>query len=168
MQDYPMVFVLRVDILPIPEVLDYWSEEAAAARLTRAQPGENRLPGQPWELVGINRTPEVASAYASEAVQNYLRALESHEGQEVAPDKLAPPLKPDGYFRWAHPIPGSGLYVSLSEAEPDSAGRICQVVFHCKGPNLGSAGGPTLQALGPVAAIQYQGRFLWPAHSGSP
>ncbi len=159
MQDYPAVLVLRVDVLPIPEELDYWSEEAAAARLTRVREGEDRLREN---LVGINRTPEIASAYESEAVQKYLRALESYQGQEVAPDKLALPLKPDGYFRWAHPIPASGLYISLAEAEPDSAGRICQVVFHCKGPNLGSGGGPTLQALGPVAAIHYQGRFLWP------
>lgn len=162
MQDYPLVFVQRVDVLPIPEVMDYWSEEAARARLIRAQSSEDESLKQPGELTGINRTPEVALAYESETVQDYFHTLKSYAGQEVAPDRLAPQLEPDGYFRRAYRIPGTQLYLSFAEAEPEGGARICRVVFHGKGPNFGSAGGPTLQELGAVAAIHYEGRLLTP------
>jgi len=162
MLDYPLVFVRKIEILPIPEVVDYWSEEAAKARLDRIRRSEDRALDRQLELHGINRTPEIALAYQSEALQSYVRALKSYEGQDVASDELAPQLEPDKYFKWAYPLPGGGLFVSLSEAESDSEERICQVMFHGKGPNLGSAGGPTLQRLGPVAAIHYEGRLLAP------
>lgn len=161
MLDYPLVSVQKIEILPIPETMDYWSEEAARARLNRVQLSDDPSIDRQTELHGINRTPEIASAYGSETVQDYLCTLKSYAGQEVRPDTLSPQLEADGYFRWAYRIPGTQLFISLSEAEPDEEARICRVVFHCKGPNFGSAGGPTLQEMGAVAAIHYEGRFSW-------
>lgn len=153
--DYPLVFVRKVEILSIPEVMDFWSEAAMKARLARGP-----LPKDNQELLveGINRTPEVAAAY--ESLQNYFRSLEGHQGQEVPPTELVPPLEPHQSFKWAYHIPGFELYIALSEAETAEAERICEVVIYGQGPNLGSAGGPTLQAFGAVAAIHYEGRLL--------
>ena len=43
-------------------------------------------------------------------------------------------------------------------AQPDPAvGRTAEVQALCKGPSLGSAGGPTLMHLGPIARLAYEG-----------
>jgi hypothetical protein len=42
---------------------------------------------------------------------------------------------------------------------------VAEVQIHCKGPNLGSAGGPTLQRLGAIARLRYEGLL---AGGGSP
>ena len=73
-----------------------------------------RGPDAPLALEGINRTPEVAFAFESQAVQTYLQNLKGYEGLEVNPDELAPHLEADGYFKWAHRIPGTQMYMSLS------------------------------------------------------
>lgn len=162
MLDYPTVLVLKVEILPVPEVMDYFSQEAARARLTRSQLSGGKLSNEHLDLWGINRTPEVASAYDSEVVQDYFRMLENCQGQEVDPNKLTPQLEPDKYFKGTYPIPGTQLYISLREAELQAGCRTCRVVLLGKGPNLGSAGGPTLQEFGAVAVMYYHGRLLGP------
>ena len=166
MLDYPLVEVRKIEVLPIPEVMDYWSEESAVgARGPDQFPGEKRSE-EPWKVRGINRTPEIASACQSPFMQSYMRTLQNHQGQEVPPDKLVPQVEPDQYFRHAYPITGTGLFISLWEADPQGAERACQVVVLGKGPNMGSAGGPTLQGFGPTATIHYRGRLLDP--SGRP
>ena len=162
MLDYPLVSVRSIEVLPIPEVMDYWSDEAARAAMTRDQLRDDIHPEGQMELRGINRTQEVAVAYQSAAMQNYFRTLQIHQGQDVPPTRLSPQLAPDGYFRRAFPIPGTQLYVSLSEGEPEGDERVCRVVLYAKGPNLGSAGGPTLQELGVAATIRYVGRLIQP------
>lgn len=162
MLDYPLVFVRRVEILPIPEAMDFWSEEAAMARLERWR---DKPPDQEMLLEGINRTPEVASAY--QALQSYFYVLKERQDQEVSPKELAPPLEPHRDFRWAHPIPGTRLYVALSEKETQGDERVCEVVLYGQGANFGSAGGPTLQAFGAVAAIHYEGRLVGPCARNS-
>jgi hypothetical protein len=158
MQDYPLVLVCQIEKLPIPEFIDRWSAEAAQAQLRLSG---NELPDQQRLFSrGINRTPEIAAAYESQEVQSYLSSLEGYQGQEVSPAELAPQLKASGYFKWAYSIPGTKLYLSLSEGEPEGAERTCEVVFHGEGPNLGSGGGPTLQEYGRVAVIRYQGRLM--------
>ena len=56
------------------------------------------------------------------------------------------------------PVAETGIYLSLADSEvsADNA-RIAEVQVHCDGPNLGSAGGPTLQPLGAVARLHYEG-----------
>ena len=69
--------------------------------------------------------------------------------------------KPSGQFKFAHPIPETKLFLSLTEEKADnpSAG-VADVEVYCDGPNLGSAGGPTLLALGAIGRIHYQGLLL--------
>ncbi|GEM_PF-2387389 len=160
-QDYPKVLILRVEILGVPEAIDYWSEEALRADLeARRGAIDSGLSHDLTNRVGINLTPEIASAYHSEVIQGYFKIIKGYQGGETEPGSLKPPLKPDSYFKWAYPIPETRLYLSLSEAEPEEGVRICQVMLHTRGPNFGSQGGPTLQPLGPIASIHYQGRLL--------
>ena len=162
MRDYPLIFVRKVEIRPVPEVIDYWSAEALRARQAHRQPPQEEPLNQAMRLEGINRTPDVAAAYHSDAMQSYFRTLQGYQGQEVSPTELLPPLQSDTYFKWAFPIPGSRLYLSFSEAVHEGAERICEVVLYGRGPNFGSAGGPTLQPFGAVAAIHYEGHLVGP------
>lgn len=159
MADYPFVFVRKVEVHPVSEVIDYLSEDAQQARLalTRAR---DRTPAESmFSLQGITRTPEIAAAYESELVQKYFQVLKSLQGKVVRPQELVPRLAPDGYFKKAYPLPETTLYLTLFEAEPQAAFRIAQVMCCCRGPNLGSAGGPTLQHLTALASIHYEGRY---------
>lgn len=160
MLDYPQVFVRRVEVLPIPEVMDDWSEEAARASRAGGLAAEEQTPQELLSQIGISRTQEVALAYQSKAVETYFSALASCTGQELPSTELTPPLEPDRVFKWAYPIPGTQLYLALSEAAPQEEKRVCEVAIYGRGPNLGSAGGPTLMRFGPVAAIYYEGRIL--------
>lgn len=157
--DYPLVFVKEVEVLAVPEVVDSASEEAARAWIRLANDPSGPRQSQP----GINRTPEVAVAY--EKLQDYFRAVVNLKGQTIEPNRLNPPFTPDRYFRWAYPIPGTDLFVSLRDRETTALERTCEVEIHGRGPNLGSAGGPTLQPFGSVARITYKGRLVGPCPS---
>lgn len=160
MLDYPRVFVHRVEILPIPEVIDTWSEEAVRATLPRDVSVTPQTFQSALARSGISRTQEVAIAYESEAIKAYFQTLESRSGQELSPTELTPALEPDRYFRWAYAIPGTKLYLGLSDTAPVGGARVCEVMFYGRGPNFGSAGGPTLVKFGAVATIRYEGRLL--------
>ena len=113
-------------------------------------------------------TPVIADACETDEVRAYFRQLEGLVGKDVAPDELLPPLRPHGCFGWAYPLAGSGIYLALEDTEPESVGqRITQVMTYCDGPNLGSAGGPTLQPLGAVAQLHYLGLLASPYSSGT-
>ena len=82
-------------------------------------------------------------------------------GQEVPPRKLLPPLKPSGRFKWAYPAGDTGIYLSLADAVVQTGDTgTAEIQVHCDGPNLGSAGGPTLQPLGAIARLHYQGLLV--------
>jgi len=155
--DYPRVRVLSFERLPLPEAVDTMSEAAAEkwlARRRKYDPGDFTDPRR----AGINMTPAIEQACSTPAVADYLQRLSSLAGQSIKPRKLLPPRPGHGVFKWAYPIPGTGLYLSLGE--PDEApanGTVAEVQVHCAGPNLGSAGGPTLQRLGPIACLGYAG-----------
>lgn len=157
--DYPRVRVLAVKELPIPEAVDRMSEAAAQKRRARRGSGPRSLEEELKALdEGINMTPAIAEACRTAAVRDYLKQLAGLCGHEVPPRRLRPRLKAHGIFRWAYPIPGTDLYLSLDEGKLTRAGnRTAEVRLHCDGPNLGSAGGPTLQELGAVARVRYVG-----------
>lgn len=160
-QDYPRVRVLSFERLPIPEAMDQISGAAAQRRHARRRI-EPDTAGVPREG-GINRTPEIARACDTAEVRVYFSNLEGLVGQEVAPDQLLPPLRAHGYFRWAYPVTGTGISLALEENVLGVGGeRVAEVQVYCDGPNLGSAGGPTLQPLSAVARIRYRG-LLAPA-----
>jgi hypothetical protein len=156
-RDYPRVLVLSFERLPIPEAVDRLSEAAAEKWLERKQ-SKGRAANRDD---GINRTPEIARACAQEEVQEYLERLAQLIGQIEDPAQLKPPFEPSGRFKWAHPIPETKLFLSLREEKPEDVGEgIADVEVYCAGPNMGSAGGPTLQALGSIGRIRYQGLLL--------
>jgi hypothetical protein len=153
--DYPRVRILGFERLPIPEALDYLSP-AAAAKTLRAR-GDSFEPST-WSPEAINRTPEIARACETPEVREYLALLAIMPGREVAPRQLLPPLKPSERFNWAYPVAIAGIYLSLTDSAAQSEEkRTAEVRVHCDGPNLGSAGGPTLQPLGAIALLHYQG-----------
>jgi hypothetical protein len=154
-RDYPRVLVLSFERLPVPEAVDRHSREATAKWLAR-----KRIEGHAADD-GINRMPEIAKACVLAEVQEYFARLAKLAGQIVAPNDLKPRFEPSGRFKWAHPIPKTKLFLSLKEEKPaDVREGLAVVEVHCAGPNLGSAGGPTLQALGAIGQIRYQGLLL--------
>ncbi len=156
---YPRVLVLGFLRLPIPEAVDRFSEAAAEKWLARRR--REGLDGKRAGDEGINRTPEIASACARAEVQQYLERLARLAGQTVDPAQLKPPFKPCARFRWAHPIPETQLYLSLSEEKPASESEgVAAIEVYCDGPNMGPAGGPTLQSLGSIGRLRYQGLLL--------
>jgi hypothetical protein len=154
--DYPTVRVLTVDRLPIPEAIDGMSSSAAEKRFAdraRLRNASNLQFGG-----GINMTPAIDTACRTRAVQDYLLAVASKTGQEVPPSALLPDLPADRFFRRAYPVESTGIYLSLDDAEASESGvRQAEVSVYCEGPSLGSAGGPTLQRLGAIARLRYQG-----------
>jgi hypothetical protein len=159
MLDYPFVFVRKVEVHPVSEVLDYLSPEASEAKIACERAFGGELPETKLSLQGINRTPELAAAYESEPVQKYFQAIKIQEGTVIRSRDLLPQLEPDRYFKGAYPLPGTRLYLTLSEADPRQGHGVSQVICCCKGPNLGSAGGPTLLHLAALASIHYDGRY---------
>jgi len=108
--------------------------------------------------MGINLTPEIVRACNTAEVSDYLAHLATLQGTEVVPRQLVPPFEADRYFKWAHPVPDTMIYVSLTDPTPPTSDKgAAAVQVHSKGPNLGSAGGPTLQPLGDIALVHYQG-----------
>jgi hypothetical protein len=154
--DYPRVRVVSFERLAIPEAIDTFSAEAARRRSSRMRD----LGDDPARLLagGINMTPEIERACSTKEVQDYFARLDALVETEIAPRDLLPQIPADGYFKWAYPVLGTGIYLSLRDAEPASEQeRVTEVEVHSKGPNMGSAGGATLQPLGAVARITYQG-----------
>jgi hypothetical protein len=152
--DFPRVRIIRFERLPVPEAMDTFSEEASRKRMVRMRgplhDPEKLLSGR------INMTPEIERACSAKEVKEYFARLSTLVGKEIGPRELLPGWKADGYFKWAYP--GSGIYLSLGEGTGESEReRIAEVEVHCKGPNMGSAGGPTLQPLGAVARVRYEG-----------
>lgn len=163
--DYPRVRILDFERLPIPEAVDSWSNAAAEKRMARRRAERfdpaadpDRLHEDLHRQDGINMTPLIAKACDAREVQDYLTRLAAFRGQEVATRELLPPLAPHGRFTRVYPVAGTGIYLSLSDSEaPADDVRVAEVQVHCDGPNMGSAGGPTLQLLGAVARLRYEG-----------
>ena len=157
--DYPRVRILTFERLPIPEAVDCWSGAAAEKRLSRLRAeGFGRDASLGGRQDGINMTPQIARASDANEVQEYLACLAAFCGREVAPQELLPPLAAHGRFKWAYPVAETGIYLSLAESEaPADSARMAEVQVHCEGPNLGSAGGSTLQPLGAIARLRYEG-----------
>jgi len=160
--DYPRVRVLDFERLPIPEAVDSFSEAAAEKRLARWRAegsGPDALHGLRED--GINMTPVIARACDMREVQDYFARLAAMQGREVAPQELLPPLAAHGIFKRAYPVADTGIYLALAEAETSTETvRVVEVEVLCDGPNMGSAGGPTLQSLGAVARLRYEGLLV--------
>lgn len=157
--DYPRVRILSFERLPVPEAVDTMSEAAARKQLAkrrRSSEGPSLL-----RQDDINMTPIIEQVCNTPMVHEYLRRLEGLVGQKVGPRQLLPAWPADRVFRWAYPVAGTDLYLSLGEADEAPADETAaEIQIHCDGPNLGSAGGPTLQLLGAIARLGYQGLLV--------
>jgi hypothetical protein len=153
--DYPRIEVLRFERLPLPEAIDDMSAAAAERQLAR------RRQGAPPEVAfgtGINMTPEIERACNAPEMHAYFEQLNRLTGQRVAPHELQPPFPANSRFKAAYLIPGSSLSLGLHDPEAPTENAGCVVLdVMCPGPNLGSAGGPTLQVLGGIARLEYRG-----------
>jgi hypothetical protein len=155
--DYPLVRIVLFERLPLPEAVDDLSEVAAQKSLEwhRKNPA-----GDSWTRRGINMTPEIERACRKDQVQQYLDRLTEVVGQELDPVELLPSFPVDRTFKRCYPISDTQIFLSLTEGEPTADGsRTAEVQALCRGPNLGSAGGPTLMHLGAIARLTYQGRL---------
>jgi hypothetical protein len=103
-------------------------------------------------------TPEIDRACQTPQVQHYLTHLNEFVGHETEPSELLPTFPADRTFKGAHPVADTPILLSLDEDDPTTDGKrtaIVQTLY--RGPNLGSAGGPTLMHLGPIARLTYAG-----------
>lgn len=158
-RDFPQIRIVTFERLSIPETLDTMSEAAARKQLARRR--KNPLDANVLANVGINMTPQIARACELPAMVGYLEQLATCAGRVLQPNELLPPFKPHELFKWAHPIRETKLFLSLDEGESASEKeRAIEVRVHCAGPNMGSAGGPTLQLLGVIARLKYQGLLV--------
>ncbi len=160
--DYPRVRILEFERLPIPEAVDSFSGAAADKRMARwraKRSDPDALPSLRED--GINMTPVIAQACERSEVQDYFARLAAMQGREVAPQELLPPFPADGIFKRAYPVADTGLYLCVTDAEAaDADARMAEIEVLCDGPNMGSAGGPTLQTLGAVARLRYEGLLV--------
>jgi hypothetical protein len=158
--DYPRVRVLSFERLPLPEAVDTMSDAAARKQLAKRRRSSVDDPAL-LRQDGINMKPIIEQACSTPIVQDYLRRLGEMVGETVKPRQLLPPPPADRVFRWAYPIAGTDLYLSLGDADEAPADEtVAEIQIHCDGPNLGSAGGPTLQMLGAIARLGYQGLLV--------
>jgi len=89
----------------------------------------------------------------------YLDSLEGFVGKEVLRSELLPQFPRDRYFRYSFGIPNTAYQLMFSEKGKTPAGlRIAELHLMGKGPNLGSAGGPTIRSLAQVGKLGYEGR----------
>lgn len=90
----------------------------------------------------------------------YLKKLEGLVGKEVPKTEILPQFDKDGCFRYAFNIPGTAYQLFFDEQEKTPAGlRNTMLQLMGEGPNLGSAGGPTIQALASIGRLEYEGRI---------
>jgi hypothetical protein len=160
--DYPRVRILGFERLPVPEAVDSISGAAAEKRMARWRAERSEPDALPsLRDGGINMTPVIARACDTQEVQDYFARLTALQGRNVAPQELLPPFAAHGRFKWAYPVADTGIYLSFSESETSTeTARVADVEVHCDGPNMGSAGGPTLQLLGAVARLRYEGLLV--------
>jgi len=95
-------------------------------------------------------------------VLDYLQSLQDRVGQTLKPTELLPPWKANGYFKYAYPVPGTTEYFgqyffAFDDAMPfqEREEGICYLTVLERGPNFGSAGGPTLITTGIIATFYY-------------
>ncbi len=152
MQDYPLVDVAGVTILDVPEEV--------ADRFTYTESGP--LP---------NITDEVKGTVARDDLQKYLETLRESVGNLLDPKSILPPFQLDNYFSYAYRIPDSitelPYYLIVRDLEETELswrdqrdGGVAVVQLWSRGPNMGSAGGPTITPVLDLAEIQYKGQFL--------
>jgi hypothetical protein len=148
MLDFPRVVVKSFEVRPIPEALDDFSIDAFRSAVR-----------------SINLTPAIAEV--TERLGAYLVELESRVGMEVETKSLMPPYDRLEAFGVVYKVHDAPLYLGFGQ-DKDTADAICHLQILGTGPNLGSAGGPTLQVYGNLATLGYEGRLEGPCRDYAP
>ena len=112
------------------------------------------------------------------ALTNYLNTLSeiSVSGITLNPDDLLPGWPADGYFKYAYPIYDDKVehlriehkYLYIAAFYQAEEGDICTVALLQSGPNLGSAGGPSLETVGNIATLHYTPQLTTNSRSERP
>ena len=159
--DFPRVRILEFGRLPIPEAMDSMSAAEAEKHLRDGGQGGRGRKLRQVLADGINMTQVIAQACERSEVQDYFARLAAMPGPRLASQDLMPPFPVDGIFKRAYPwpTPASTCRSPKSEISTETA-RVTDVEVFCDGPNMGSAGGPTLQSLGAVARLRYEGLLV--------
>ncbi len=142
--DYPRIRLLRVDQLGLPEILDYYSDEA----LRRQVGGESGA--------AVIRTQELADALSRPDVRAWLESLGALGATVIEPAALLGTW-PAGRFKTIRELTGTTFSIGVSDEPFSGDQRSCSLNVLLPGPSLGSAGGPTLAHVGSLARITYVG-----------
>lgn len=131
---------------------------------------------QTWNATSFDEVKRIWMGISSpDAVQKYLAVLKNYSIQSlvqaptIPPKDLLPTWKNENsYFQWAYMIPRSDLSEASLErfilpryylAPSETSLGVCQIHLLGPGPNLGSAGGPTITVIGTIATIIYRGNI---------
>ena len=106
-----------------------------------------------------NRHQSDQSGIISSAINPYLDGLLKKIGKEVEQTEFLPKFKRDGYIK-SFNIPGTGYSCDFWEKDKKETPSIAEFHLLGPGPNMGSAGGPTLQSYGLVGKLEYEGRLI--------
>jgi len=115
----------------------------------------------------INHAPAMRALLEQNApLREYLEGLQQMAGQEVPTREVFPKWQQQHYFPSVFQVPsGFGVpnadrfLLRFSEDEQSATEyRVAEVGIWGDGPNMGSAGGPTIQRILPIGVLDYEGR----------
>ncbi|MBS3086897.1 hypothetical protein J4422_04310 [Candidatus Pacearchaeota archaeon] len=185
LQDYPLIYVAKFERVEIPTdlVLPFYD---AAIFVGPNSDAVNKRPPQEvleffkknerekgyvhngwkwslkgkWDIGNYHREQPDQRPIVVAKLNPYLETLDSLVGKEVEKSQLLPNFEREGYFRYAFNIPDTAYQLMFYEQEKTPVGlRIAELKLMGEGPNLGSAGGPTIQALAKIGHLEYEGRI---------
>tara|TARA_Y100000310_G_C20421989_1_gene687112 strand:- start:113 stop:721 length:609 start_codon:yes stop_codon:yes gene_type:complete len=184
LDDYPLIYVASFDRSDIPADLKFPFYDWTVFVGPNSEAGNERPPEAVLDFFKGNKKAEEfeyqgwkwtkqgkwdRGSYHREnldqreiivaSLNPYLDNLEGLVGKEVPRAELLPQFPKDGYFSYSFGIPDTAYQLMFSEEGKNPAGlRIAELHIMGEGPNLGSAGGPTIQSLAQVGKLGYEGR----------
>jgi len=139
-------------------VLDFFRDRTAAAEFFH-EGWKWTLEGE-WDRGLYRRENPDHKAMVVGKISPYLDSLEKLVGKEAPIAQIMPPFPQGGYFKDAYFIPDSSNHLMFDEKEKSPSGlRVSEIHLMGRGPNLGSAGGPTIQSLAKLGVLEYEGRI---------
>ncbi len=112
-----------------------------------------------WESSIYHRIQKNQKEIILQHLNPYLDQLAGLVGKEVPILQLLPKFERNGYFGWSFNIPETDYNLNFSEEETNSNMKRANITILGEGPNMGSAGGPTLEELATVGKLDYEGRL---------
>jgi len=155
-RDYPVTTVTKIEFPDHGIVLDTCTWASGGYRLDA-------------EALQIGETAwnEISGNTALQEYLSGLKGISEQVPQKLKPEDLLPHWPKDSYYQHAYPIPGNFESTDSAKRYGWNKYYICEstdegiskVALWTKGPNMGSAGGPSIQQVGVVATIHFQGNI---------